>query len=328
MLRLPLVLLVVVTVLAVGGCNVGVQPQSQGSPKPQQPHPDLYQDNIEQAVAYLESQYDRDIQLLAEAKGPGGGEIGREICPDKNAWLEPPPWEECKSWKMDQVYWLGDNALAWMALQLYNPQVAGNIQSKLEQTGCSEYASSDLPDILSGQRIEASPPRIQKRVYIDHSEGEYLIIGGERVDDYLRPINHYSDVMLQYSIQSWRSGNKRLARQYLRQVLSKWDGIGIWDRPAKARSNDQYQDLVKNEAAVYKLALLLITVQVLDYPFSAFHDVEAQIWDHQDPDTGGIRTGIKPDGSIAGGCNTETTSLALLIYDEERIDMLRQPFSD
>lgn len=96
-----LVLPVIAIVLAIGGCVPEIQQRSQGTQGLQEPQPASYQDNIEQAVAYLESQYDSDIQLLAEAKGPGGGEIGREICPDKNAWLEPPPWEECKNWPMD-----------------------------------------------------------------------------------------------------------------------------------------------------------------------------------------------------------------------------------
>ncbi len=281
---------------------------------------DLYQGNINRAVAYLESRFNTETQLLFEAQGPGGWEV---CSPYEDAWVVFPPWDECKFWYMDQVHWLGDSALAWMALQSYNAEMSQILRTQLEQPGYSEYASSDLPDLLSGQRIADPDPLIQKKVYVNHLDGEYLVIGGERSSDVLSPIEDYADVMLQYSIQAWRDGDEELATAYMQQVLETWDGIGIWDAPAMINDDD---GRIKNEAAVYKLALLLITVQVLDYPFPYFHQVEQRIWSNQDPATGGIRTGIKPDGSIGGGFNTETTALVLLVYDEERIDMLRKTY--
>ena len=263
-------------------------------------------DNIAMAVDYLRSKYNPELQLIRESQGPG-------------CWPIQLPGEEEKCWPMDKVYWLGDSAVSMMALQPYEPAISDEIRAKLNSPGFIEYASSDKPDTLLGKTIPGPPPKQEERIYVDAQDDEYIIIGGQRIDSVLPDIENYADVLLQYSIQAWRAGDKQQARVYLRQVLDMWDGVGLWDAPAMTDGLGSE----KNEAAIYKLALLLITLQIVGEPFDDFNEVEARFWENQDEATGGIRTGIKPDGSIGGGTNTETTALVLLAYDKDRIAMLR-----
>ena len=101
-----------------------------------------------------------------------------------------------------------------------------------------------------------------------------------------------------------------------------WEEVRI-DSTLTIRKFGWMRDGEKNEAAIYKLALLLITLQIVGEPFDDFNKIEDRLWVNQDEDTRGIRTGIKPDGSVGGDPNTETTALVLLAYDEDRIAMLR-----
>ncbi|MDD5092839.1 MAG: endo-1,3-alpha-glucanase family glycosylhydrolase [Dehalococcoidia bacterium] len=275
---------------------------------------------IDKAVDYLRAKYNGDLHLIRESDPPGGWQFDPL---QKEEWAVPPPWSDSRFYTMDKVYWLGDSALAALALEPYAPEIARDITQKLTSAGYAPYSSADLPDILFGGRIEDPPPSIQKKAYIEDDGEDFVVIGGNRVDSVLEPISDYADVLLEYAIQEWRKGDAERARQYLRQVLEMFDSnsVAIWDRPAMENG-------VRNEAATYKLALLLIVVQVLDEPFVYSQQVAARIRANQDPISGGIRTGIKPDGSPAGGCNTETTSLVLLAGDKDRIDTLKRLYDE
>ena len=98
----------------------------------------------------------------------------------------------------------------------------------------------------------------------------------------------------------------------MQTVIQMWDGTGLMDGPA--RFHRSY--------APYKLALFLIALQVIGEPFDDFKKVERDMWANQDA-SGGIVTGINFEGAAQGGPNTETTALVMLVYDRERIAMLK-----
>lgn len=82
-------------------------------------------------------------------------------------------------------------------------------------------------------------------------------------------------------------------------------------------------EFIRRLAAVYKLALLLIALQVIQESFDDFGKGERAMWANQNLENGGVVTGINHDGSPESGPNTETTALVILAYDQERISMLK-----
>ncbi len=215
---------------------------------------------------------------------------------------------EIRFWTMDNVYWLGDNRLAWMALKPYHPDLAEAIRRRVESY--FPYDHDDKPDVLEGLQIDHIA-WISERVTLEE-DPSLVIFGGRDTEDVLAPQSDYADVMLTYALQEWRLGDRDSARERLRQVIGMWDGVGLLDGPASYHGS----------CAVYKLALFLIALQVTQEPFGDFHEVENAMWHNQD-ESGGIVTGIGPHGRPTGGPNTETTALVLLVYDHHRIDMLR-----
>lgn len=290
--RYPLVsiLMLVIVVLLATACS------SEPSVRVRS---DFYQVNIERALEYLKSPYNDNLSLIPEAQGPGGWE------------LPSPDGGNTEFWTMDKVYWLGDNLLAAMALKPYDPEMSDVIARKV--AGYGLYAQDDKSDLLAGEQISATP-WIKDRVTLEQGEN-YIIVGAENSEGILVPWDAYADIVLMYSIMAWRSGDEKYARQLVYKVIEMWDGTGIWDGPAK------YHE----DAAVYKLALLLVALRVIGEPFEDFSKIERTIWQNQNA-TGGVVTGIGKDGYPIGGPNIETTALVLLIYDDDRIAMLRKRF--
>jgi hypothetical protein len=71
-----------------------------------------------------------------------------------------------------------------------------------------------------------------------------------------------------------------------------------------------------------KLALLLYTSRILMMSFAAFNDMENHLWSMQRSD-GGLAALSNREGMPMGSPNTETTALALLIYNESLIRSVR-----
>ena len=262
-------------------------------------HWEFYSINIERAVDYVKSRYNPSLRLVAEAQGPGG-------------WEFPSPCGgDTKFWTMDKVYWLGDNALAALALRPHDSAMSEAIERRVKSFG--EFARDDKPDLLAGRRIPATP-WIKNIVTLEQGD-DFIIVGSEFSEGILYPIEAYANVSINHSILAWRSGDEELSRKIFHQVLDTWDGKGVWDGPSEA---DQGY-------AVYKLAMLLIALQVTQEPFEDYDKIERRMWQNQNS-SGGIVTGIGLKGFPAGGPNIETTSLALLVYDAELIAELRKRF--
>lgn len=209
----------------------------------------------------------------------------------------------------DNVYWLANNHLAALALEPYKAEMAQNISAKVASYG--PYGLDDRTSLLEGECL-FQPPSIREDVTLEETE-DHVLIGGRQTTHALEAWGTYADIMLQQTLSYWISGNKTSAWETVQQITKTYDGTGFWDLPSRA----------KEEYDTYKLALFLIALQVTGQPFEHFHEVEAVIWANQDPATGGIISGINREGGPSGQPDTETTSLALLIYDLDRIAMLR-----
>ena len=91
-----------------------------------------------------------------------------------------------------------------------------------------------------------------------------------------------------------------------------WDGKGICD--LATQTDGKY--------ANYKLALILYASRVLGIELADYGEIEDKLWSMQQAN-GGITSLKDLDGGPVGSANTETTSMALLPYNEELISKMR-----
>lgn len=212
-------------------------------------------------------------------------------------------------WAKDNVHWLANNRLAALALEPYEAEIAQNISATVSSYG--PYGL-DHTTVLLGDECLLQPSSIRENVTLEET-GEHVLIGGRQTTRTLEAWSSHADVMLQHTLNYWTRGNKPSAWETVQQAISTYDGTGFWDLPS----------WTTGEYDAYKLALFLTALQVTGQPFERFHEVEAAIWANQDPATGGIISGMNREREPSGQPDTETTSLALLVYDQDRIAMLR-----
>jgi hypothetical protein len=212
-------------------------------------------------------------------------------------------------WAKDDVYWLANNRLAALALAPYETDIAHNISATVASYG--PYGLDHTTVLLENECL-LQPSLTRENVTLEET-GEHVLVGGRQTTRTLEAWSAYADVMLQHALSYWMNGNKPSAWETVQQVIRTYDGTGFWDLSTRATG----------EYDAYTLALFLVTLQVTGQPFEHFHEVEARIWANQDPATGGIISGINRGGKPSGQPDTETTSLALLLYDKNRIAMLR-----
>jgi hypothetical protein len=255
-----------------------------------------FAEKLQRAVSYLAERYNPELGLIPDAQGPGGFEYNG------------------KFWTFDKVYHLADNRLASMALEPYDPELSRAIAGRVREL------YPDDPDgkanVVEGKPLTQEVWTVEGKVV---EEGDdYIIFRGEPTKFTLWPLGGYLDVLTMYSLFAWMNGQDECARALLNAGKRMWDGYGLVDGPGKGAR--QY--------AVYKMALFLFALQVVQEPFEHFGQVEMDMWQAQDDTSGGIITGLTYDGRALVGPNTETTSLVILAYDHERIERLQQGFPE
>lgn len=78
--------------------------------------------------------------------------------------------------------------------------------------------------------------------------------------------------------------------------------------------------------ANYKLALLLYASRVMGIELPNYGEIEDLLWSKQSENGRTIISLSDPEGDPIGSANCETTSLTLLIYNDELIESLSEKF--
>lgn len=211
-------------------------------------------------------------------------------------------------WNLADTYWLGnDNYLAKLALMPYSAVIANAIAAELTVRG---FTGNDRFEVLEGTLLPLTPWS-GSNVVVEEG-ADFIVMNETRTGGVIGGWRDYADLALVQSLNLWSAGETEEARNLFKHVLAMWDGRGIMDTAAEA--DEQY--------TAYKLALLLIVAQVVGLTFDDFHAVEQMMWSHQGSG-GGIHTEMDFELNVGGFANTETTALAILVYDSTLLPALR-----
>jgi len=248
---------------------------------------------ITRAVDYLASRFNPVLNLIYESDDPG------------SHWLRD-EFHDFK-WRYRQTYWLySDNLFAAYALEPFRPDLTNRIRRSLQRY---QVPPSGLFEIVAGEMI----PAIMNAVdYIVESSSDFVIMA-RRHDSPVISYGLYADLICYRSLQMFLQGRIHEAHRSLRQVISLWNGKGL---------DDWSYRVVDGFHSNQKLALLLYTSRILGLSFASHTEMERHLWGMQQAD-GGLASLSNREGRPMGSSNTETTALALLIYNDSLVHTVR-----
>lgn len=253
----------------------------------------LFTIHTSRAVEYLVKRVNPALGLIYESDDPGDHWLRAEMADFK--------------WRYNETYWLySDNLFAAFALNPFRADIANRIRQALERY---PVPSSGLFEVVTGEAI----PIIRNAVnYVVQSSSKYVIVA-RRHDFPMISYGLYADLICYRSLQSFVEGRIREAHRLLLQAISLWNGKGLDDWSFR---------VVDGFHSNQKLALLLYTSKVLGMKFDAYDQMERHLWSMQHSD-GGLAALSDGDGKPMGSSNTETTALALLIYNDALVQSIR-----
>jgi hypothetical protein len=251
------------------------------------------QPRINGAVDYLTKRFNPSLSLICESDDPGKHWLAEEFTDFK--------------WGYRQTYWLySDNLFAAYALEPFRPDISDRIKSALRRYS---IPPSGLFEVVTGDHI----PTIRDAVdYIVESSTEYVIMA-RRHDSSIVSYGLYADLMCYRALQFFLLGRINEAHRLFRQAVALWSDKGL---------NDWSFTIVDGFYSNQKLALLLYTSRVLMMNPTTLADMERHLWGMQQHD-GGLAALSDPLGKAMGSSNTETTALALLIYNDSLISLVQ-----
>lgn len=238
------------------------------------------------AVGYLKSHFNEAVGLIYESE-----DIGAQTISGLN-------------YTHNQIYYIySDNLLALWAFKPYETQISTKINQTIQSFGVKQ---SGFFEVLFGKTI---PTNI--------STGNQLIIK-QYPDKIIMAEFHntstpllwelYGNTLIYQSLNLFLSGNMTGAEYYFNKAYRMWDGKGIYD--LATQKDGKY--------ANYKLALILYASKVLSLSIGNYTKIEDKLWSMQQSN-GGITSLADLSGNPVGSANTETTTLALLSYNDELI---------
>ncbi len=257
------------------------------------------------AFQYLKSHYNPELKLIYESEDKGVHWLSKE----------KPNWR----WGYNQTYWVySDNLFAIKAVEPYSKEMADSISQKVAHY-TQIYGPSKLFEVVLGEeKIEFLG---EMNVDISKTDNYAIILrkhgNKDRRVDYSRNV----DIMCYRILQLALKGNYSKAKKLLKKALSYWDGKGFYDLATKVSGGPE---AVKGFYSNYKIALVLFTARVLSYQEKSLLDMEEKLWGYQN-ENGGITTLTRiSDAKAQGSANTETTSLALMAYNHDHINYLKE----
>jgi len=254
--------------------------------------PDL-QTRIDGAVDYLTKRFNPSLSLICESDDLGKHWLAGEFTDFK--------------WGYRQTYWLySDNLFAAYALEPFRPDISDRIKSALRRYS---IPPSGLFEVVTGDPISTIRNAVD---YIVESSTEYVIMA-RRHDSSIVSYGLYADLMCYRALQFFLLGRISEAHRLFRQAVALWSDRGL---------NDWSFTIVDGFYSNQKLALLLYTSRVLMMNPAPFANMEGHLWGMQQPDRG-LAALSDPMGKPMGSSNTETTALALLIYNDSLIGLVQ-----
>jgi len=248
-----------------------------------------FEGQVAKAVDYLVKRFNPNLGLIYESDDPGKHWLANEFNDFK--------------WRYNQTYWLySDNLFAGYALEPFRRDIADRIKQSLQG---HRMPPSRLFEAVIGEQI----PTIRNAAdYIVESSSGHVVVA-RRHDSLMVSYGVYADLICYRSLQLFLQGRIREAHRSLRQAISLWNGKGLDDWSYRA---------VDGFYSNQKLALLLYTSKVLGLRYVVYEEMERHLWSMQKGD-GGLASLSDGEGKPMGSSNTETTALALLIYNDSLI---------
>lgn len=198
------------------------------------------------------------------------------------------------------TYWLlSDNLLASLALRHYYPDKAKIINATLMRYG---YLRNGIHEVLLGDtlRIPLETPEVITVANTTSYTIKTEIRKGKVMNDWI----DYADLLCYASVGEWNAGNREMARNYFFRALDMWNGIGLFDKPAR----------LDGFYSTYKLALLLYTSRLIGESIAYRSELERILWSFQRED-GGVRSHYLGNLTSKREANVETASLILIAYN-------------
>ena len=248
------------------------------------------------AVDYLKGHYNESLRLLYESE-----DLGTRVV-------------NGTAYRDNQTYFIySDNLLAEWALKPYDPEMSEKISQSIASYN---QPNSGFFEVLFGTPIPANmscgdqPPVRQ--------DSDSVIIAEFHNSTVPLLWEQYGDSLIYQSFNCYLAGNKTGADTYFYKAYDMWDGKGINDASVEPGKSDAHY-------SNYKLALVLYASKVLNITIENYSQIEAKLWSMQQ-ENGGITSWADLNGNRIGTANTETTSIALLPYNEELIALMQSHY--
>ena len=248
------------------------------------------------AVSYLLRQYNADIGLIFESDDPGVHWL---------ATVEPPVPQA----RYESTYWIySDNLFAYPVLRRYKPTIAETICQRIDSYG---EPPSRLFEVVLGAPITV--PFYDAANVLVADGGDYVVMARRHEAKPPLIIEDYADMVVYRALNAHFEGRAADAARDFARAYRMFDGKGMRD---KALAVDGFY-------ANYKLALFVYAAKILEADIPDLDRIEAHLWAMQSTD-GGFYSLAGRDGRGMGSSNVETTSLALLAYEDDIVSRLRQ----
>jgi len=256
-------------------------------------------DQLKKATNYLISHFNDTVNLIYESE-----DTGRHFLLDEYPELEGYLF-------YNNTYWIySDNLFAYLGLEPFSPYHSKLIKESYEEKVLSLSGFSNLFEVVKGQPIKEQILDA-KNYYHGNFSGCYIFARKHDQEPPLR-IEDYADLCLYKALSLYFDKEYEGAEEWFFKAYEMFDGKGLYDKATQ----------VDGKYANYKMALLLYTSKVLDIDIPAFDTIERQLWSMQNTTNGGIVSLADLDGNPIGSSNCETTSLTLMVYNDNLINRL------
>ncbi|MEM3461789.1 MAG: hypothetical protein QXN36_05325 [Candidatus Bathyarchaeia archaeon] len=213
--------------------------------------------------------------------------------------------------------WITDNKIAYFSLLSYAPDIAYKIRNQLQNITETYNLPKDdckLPITYKHDPIFGVPLpshngfNFSIQISLFNQSGYEIKHDIANSTEIINDWDEYADLCIYEALDQHLKGNDTKARQYVDRVISMWDGYGIADKIYQM--NHHYE--------TYKLGLLYIAKNILDYAILPFEDkLVTMVWRQQNASTGGIHTHYRRSGDklwsedLYSDTNVETTAFIL-----------------
>jgi len=259
-----------------------------------------YSNNINRATQYLSSHFSENVGLIYESEDSG------------THWLRLSEFPSF-SWSYQQTFWAySDNLYASLALSPFNPSMAQEIATKIR-------AIPNVGEFLTVSGISVKEYREVQDVIIAQSPN-FVILSRSYTGRIISPALNYADERMYYALSLYESGKNTEAKTQFQTAVNMWNGTCFVDAGVTSSFKGVGAPTDAGFCANNRLGLALFVGKVLAVPVP--NSVNTILWSMQIAN-GGIAS-LSQHGTPIGTANAETTSLALIQFNDELIHNIQQ----